>query len=65
MECGRPKAGVVAESMRRTRAAYHCAICKIKRDEDNIIRERLADCIVENKDRNFWKEIKRIKGKVR
>ena len=62
MECGRPKAGVVAESMRRTRAAYHYAIRKIKRDEDNIIRERLADCIVENKDRNFWKEIKRIRS---
>jgi len=48
--------------MQCTRAAYHYAIRKIKRDEDNIVREWLADCIVENKDRNFWKEIKRIRS---
>jgi len=33
-------------------------------DEDDIIRERLADCIVEHKDRllytAFWKEMKQI-----
>ena len=63
MECGRPMTGVVAESMRRTRAAYHYAIRRIKKDEDNIIRERLANCIVENKQRTFWMEIKRIRSK--
>ena len=52
----------MAESMRRTRAAYHYAIRGVK-NEGNIIRERLANCIVENKQRNFWMEIKRIKYK--
>ena len=41
----------------------HYAIRRVKKDEDNIIRERLANCIVENKQRNFWMEIKRIRSK--
>jgi len=61
MDC--PQAGVVAESMRRTHALYHYAICRVKKDEDNIIQERLANCILENKQRNFWTEIKRIRSK--
>jgi len=66
MDCGRPMAGVVAESMRRTRAAYHYAIRRIKKEEDNIVhivRERLANCIVVNTQRNFCMEIKRIRSK--
>jgi hypothetical protein len=45
LQCGRPKTGAVADCMRRTRAAYHCAIRKVERDQDNIINERLADSI--------------------
>ena len=63
MDCGRPRAGVVAESMCGTRAVYHYAIRGVKKDEDNIIRERLAYCIVENKQLNFWIKIKRIRSK--
>jgi len=48
--------------MRRTRAAYHYPIRRIKKYEDNIIRERLANCIVESKQRNFWMEIKRMRS---
>ena len=43
-------------------SAYHCAIRRIKKDEDNIIPERLANCIVENKQWNFWMEIKWIRS---
>jgi hypothetical protein len=48
--------------MRRTRTAYHYAIRKVKRDEDNIINERLADSILSNSTRDFWSEIKRIRS---
>jgi len=34
LDCGRPKTGVVADGMRRTRAAYR----KVKRDEDTAQR---------------------------
>ena len=33
IDCDRPKTGAVADSMRRTRAAYHYAIRKVKKDE--------------------------------
>ena len=63
IECGRPKTGAVAESMRRTRAAYHYAIRKIKKEEDAIVRERTADALLNDKSRDFWAEIKRIRGR--
>lgn len=62
LECGRPRTGAVADSMRRTRAAYHYAIRAVKRDQDKIINERLAESILNNSSRNFWSEIKRIRS---
>ena len=43
VECERPHNGAVADVMRRTRAAYHYAIRQARRDEDSIVRERLAE----------------------
>ena len=61
LDCGRPKVGAVAESMRRTRAAYHYAIRRIRKNEDSIISERIADAMLHNNTRDFWSEIKRIR----
>jgi hypothetical protein len=47
--------------MRRTRAAYHYAIRKLKRDEGKMVNERIADSILNNNTRDFWSEIKRIR----
>ena len=46
LECDRPKTGAVAYCMRRTHAAYHYAIRKVKREEDKIINERLAGSLL-------------------
>ena len=62
IEGGRPRTGIVADIMRRTRAAYHYAIRKIKRDEDIIIRERFAAAVTDNDQRNFWSEVKRMRS---
>src|SRR5664279_3104568 len=62
LDCDRPRNGAVADSMRRTRAAYHYAIREVKRNEDTIIRERFADALLENTDRNFWHEVKKIRN---
>jgi hypothetical protein len=62
LQCGRPKTGAVADCMRRTRAAYHCAIRKVKHDEDSIINERLADSVLRNYTRDFLQEVKRIRS---
>jgi hypothetical protein len=63
IDCDRPKTGAVADSMRRTRAAYNYAIRQIRKDEESIIRERVASALLEDGGRNFWSEIKRIRSK--
>ena len=62
IDCGRPHSGVVAEIMRRTRAAYHYAIRRVKKNETEIVRERFADMILQNKSRDFWSEVQRMKS---
>jgi hypothetical protein len=46
--------------MRRTRAAYHYAIRKVKKDV-SVICERVADAFLNDDGRNFRFEIKRIR----
>jgi hypothetical protein len=62
LDCGRPRTGVVSESMRQTRAAYHYALRNIRKDEEDIVRERTADAMLLNNSRDFWLEVKRIRG---
>jgi hypothetical protein len=50
------------DCMRHTRAAYHYSIRKVKRDEDILINERIANSILKNDTRDFWSEIKRIRS---
>ena len=61
VECGRPKNGLVADIMRKTRASYHYAIRNTMKNEQEIVNSYFADAIVNNRDRDFWSEIKRIK----
>jgi hypothetical protein len=42
-DCGRPRSGVVADVMRRTRATYHRTMRRVKRNEQVIVRQRFAD----------------------
>ena len=65
VNCGRPRSGAVADCMRRTRAAYHYAIRGIKKDGERVQRERMAHCMLNNDDRNFWAEVKKIRGNRR
>ena len=48
--------------MRRTRAAYHYAVRQLRRDENAIIRERMAEALISDPGRSFWAEIKRIRS---
>ena len=61
-DCGRPSNGTVADSMRRTRAAYHYAIRQVRRSEDSIVRDRLAQAVLTNKHRDFWREVRKIRA---
>ena len=62
VECGRPRSGVVADCMRRARASYHYAIRAVRRNEQNIIRERVADALLRDPSRDFWTEVKKIRN---
>jgi len=53
----------VSDWMRRSRAAYHYAIRKAKRDEDLIVSERITVLMLKSEDRDFWSEIKRSRAK--
>lgn len=62
VECGRPRSGAVADCMRRTRASYHCAVRQVKRNENTIVRERIANALIDDPSRNFWTEVKKIRN---
>ena len=63
-DCGRPHNGIVADIMRKTRAQYHAAIRKARKDEANIVNERFTLALSNNCNRDFWKEVKRIRGRT-
>ena len=49
--------------MRRTRAAYHYAVRDIEKNTQNIVRQKFAEAVLQNNDRNLWKEVHKIQGK--
>ena len=48
--------------MRRTRALYHYAVRRVKRDQKNVTRQRFVDAVLSNSNRDFWSEVKRMNG---
>jgi len=62
MDCRRPKTGAVADSMRRTRAAYHYVIRATRKNADAITRQRFAEAVLGNRQRDFWSDVKCKKG---
>ena len=63
VDCGRPRTGPVADSMRRARAAYHYAIRRTRHREDDIVRDRFAQALISNRHRDFWQEVRKIRAR--
>ena len=57
-----PRDGVVAEIMRRTRAQYHYALRKLKKNAIALRRNAMAESIINNKSRDLWSEIRKVKN---
>ena len=53
-DCGRPRSGVVADCMRRTRLAYHYAIRHVWKQEANMAKEQFAKVL--------WKTVRETSG---
>jgi hypothetical protein len=58
----RPRSGIIADIMRRTRAQYHYAIRSVNKNRDDIVNERFATAMITNNDRDFWREAKRLRN---
>jgi len=50
--------------MRRSRAASHYAIRRVRKNKDQIVCDRIADSMLNKNDRNFCSEIKRIRSSI-
>ena len=63
--CGKPRNGHVFNYMKEARRLYMYAIRKIKRRQQYIRNERLASAMAENRSRDFFAEIKRMRPSLK
>ena len=63
LEAGSPAAGVLAELKKKAKSRYKYEVRKLKRRAKFIKREKLAAAFVGHNKKNFWKEVKRVRGK--
>ena len=62
-DCGRPIDGLVCQIRRTTRFNYHKAIEQVKRNADNIKRDRVANKLKKGNSKFFWNEISSLKAR--
>ncbi len=62
---GSPKEGIIAGEMREVRHRYHDAIRDVKRNEKNIRKAKMAECIAQDRTKDLWKECGKVNGKKR
>ena len=60
---GKPHQSDITEMRRITRARYHRAVRHIIREDDRIRTTKMAEAISENRNRDLWSEVRRIKGR--
>ena len=56
-----PRVGIIAEIRKRTRAKYHYTLRTVEKNKENICSQKLAEALSGNRNRDFWKEVKKIK----
>ena len=56
-----PHEGSLADIRRSTRANYHRAIRTAKKNKEKLSATKLAEALINDKSRNFWKEIRKIR----
>ena len=61
LSCGRPNTGFVCNIRRTTRATYHRLVKDLKRNEMVNRSEKMAQSILSNNNRDFWRENKKFK----
>ncbi len=64
IECGSPRNAAVADVMRRARAEYHRAVRYMKKNQDDIRKDNMANAISSNREHDFWNDVKKVGGKT-
>ncbi len=65
ISCNKPTSGAVHDIRRKTRADYHRAVKSLKCNKTANRCEKMAESVLKNDSRNFWKESRKMKGKVK
>ena len=65
LEAGSPPAGVLAELKKKAKSRYKYEVRRLKRRAQFIKREKLAAAYSARNKKNFWKEVKRLRGQSR
>ena len=61
--CGSPKNGPIYENKTISKRQYLYAVRRYKRQEEQLRKTKMAEAICDNKTRDFFKEVKKIKSK--
>jgi len=59
VECGKPESGWVFEIRNKTRKEYKSRSRWVVRNQDKLKSGKMAACILENRSRDFWSEVKK------
>ena len=59
-EAGKPKIGILFENMKEAKRQYTYAVRRCKRRQNDIRKQKMAQCVAENDSRNFFKEVKKL-----
>ncbi len=57
-----PREGLLADIRRTTRSKYHCALREVKRNEDEIVANKMAESMLTNSTKSFWSDVRKLKG---
>jgi hypothetical protein len=60
-QAGKPREGWIATIRRVTRAKYHKAIKNVRKEENDLRRQRMAEHIAQNNTRDLWRELRKLK----
>ena len=62
-DCGSPRNAAIADVMRGARAQYHNVVKQVKQNQNVIKRDKLANALLQDRNRSFWSEIRKSNGK--
>ena len=59
-QCGRPTHGVVYNVYKRVKRQYHNAVRELRREEDQLRKQRMLEQVASNQTRDLWSEMRKL-----